>query len=282
MPTNNIFLTDRQTIWSRSVKTFLLNYVAKYPLDQYRSFRINNTLRNDHTFLRNSERFVLIVLVKISRVWVHAWICLWWCFTTGVNLKQGLQLKSFSKLTSVLFRHQWWNQHIRASGLVIDCRIRRQISSSLYWSILSFANRFYLNSSFGSQRLLNQLEVRRTGFFCRNTTMSNLPILIRIIVFHKLQQRFVDILLESVTGSSAMLLNSELHSIFQYLLNQNWRNSFFRNLQLVTFLILVLPEWLFAKTGRCWKISVLRFKSCGHCQRSLFRVILLLPAQGLA
>ncbi len=218
-------------------KTFLLNYVAKYPLDQYRSFRINNTLRNDHTFLRNSERFVLdssgqniqSLGTRLEFVYDDA-------LQLGVNLKQGLQLKSFFEINKRFISSL--NGGINISGLPgwlliagIDARYHHPV---LKHSV--FANRFYLNSSFGSQRLLNQLGGTENWLLFAKYNNEQPSDINQNYSFSQIATEVRGHPIGERKGSSAMLLNSELRiPFFQYLLNQNWRNSFFRNLQLVTF-----------------------------------------------
>lgn len=97
-----------------------------------------------------------------------------------------------------------------------------------------FANRLYLNASFGKQRLLNHLGGTENWLIPKYSTES-VSITDQDFAFsqqvtevrgHPLEQERVRLLPFSVP---------KLEYLFQYILNQNWKNSFLRNLQLIGF-----------------------------------------------
>ena len=154
----------------------------------------------------------------------------------SINLKQGTQLKIFFE-TNKRFK-TIINNGLTLNGLPgflfiagVDARYHLPV---LRHSI--FSNRFYLNSSFGTQKLLNQLGGTENWLlfakFNNETPLDpqgnySFSQLVTEIRGHPIGAR---------KGSSAILWSTELRvPFFQYILNQNWRNSFLRNLQLIGF-----------------------------------------------
>ncbi|MEP7195597.1 MAG: hypothetical protein ABI851_03705 [Saprospiraceae bacterium] len=219
-------------------KTFLFNHVAKYALDHYQSFRINSTARNDYQFFKASDRNTIdssgtniqTIGVKLEFVYDDA-------LNTSLNLKEGFQGKVFFE-TNKRFQTTLSNG-IHSKGLPgflfvagIDARYHLPV---LRHSV--FSNRIYLNSSFGTQRLLNHLGGTENWLLFKKYNYEEPPFIEGGYSFSQQVTEIRGHPISARKGSAAMLISSELRiPFFHYLLNQNWRNSFLRNLQLLGFI----------------------------------------------
>ncbi len=237
--------SDKQNIPFRSTdeyqsvnKTFLVNYVAKYPLDHYRSFRLNTTIRNDHQFYKLSDQSILdstdtnlqTLGLRLEYVYDDA-------LQLSINLKEGIQIKAFFE-TNKRFETSL-RDRIQLKGLPgflfiagVDARYFKPI---LKHSV--FASRFFLNSSFGTQRLLNQLGGTENWLLLTKYSSESPSGQANNYSFSQLITEIRGHPIGARKGTSVMLFSNEVRvPFFQYLLHQNWRNSFLRNLQILAFM----------------------------------------------
>ncbi|MBL7822472.1 MAG: hypothetical protein JNK69_03610 [Saprospiraceae bacterium] len=235
--------SDRENIpngnlnsWRLASNTILLNYQLKYALDPYQSFRLNNTIRNDHQFLLSSDiksldslgRNIQSIGTRIEYVFDDA-------MDLSLNLKQGYQIKLFfegAKRINTSLHDGIKVNPIKGLLLIagLDARYHLPI---LRHSV--FANRFYLNASFGQQRLLNHLGGTENWLIPKYSTES-VSITDQEFAFSQQVTEVRGHPIGARKGSSAAVFSTELRvPFFQYILNQNWKNSFLRNLQFICF-----------------------------------------------
>ncbi len=218
-------------------KTFLINYIAKYAFDHYKSIRINNTIRNDYLFLKASDRTSLdssgkhiqSIGCRLEYVYDDA-------LNLAINLKEGSQIKLFFETTKrfqTTFRDGLKFNNIPGILLVagMDARHHFPVLRHSVWS-----NRLYINSSFGSQRILNQLGGTENWLLFTKFNTDSPSEDQSSYAFSQLVTEVRGNAIGARKGSSALVYSSELRvPFFQYLLTQNWKNSFLRNLQFVGF-----------------------------------------------
>ncbi len=223
--------------YKQTTNTVLLNYQLLYALDPYKSIRLNNTLRNDHLFLRGTD------LVSLDSTGSHVQslgMRLEFVFDDvldlGINLKQGSQVKIFFETMKRFRLEKKENWNFRAdNGLLhiagFDARHHIPV---LRHSV--FSNRLYFSSSFGGLRMLNHLGGTENWLIPQYGTEGGTG----SILNYTFSQQVTEVRgfpIGARRGSSAMVFSSELRiPFFHYILNQSWRNSFLRNLQLIGFL----------------------------------------------
>lgn len=218
-------------------KTFLLNHQTRYALDHYQSFRINSTVRNDYIFLKATERSLLdtngvhyqSVGSRIEYVYDDA-------LNISVNLKQGTQCKvffEFNKRFTGSFSNGIKLSQLPGFLFIVGMDLRHHIP---VLKLSSFSNRLYINSSFGTQRLLNHLGGTENWMLFRKYNYESPPDLEANYSFSQQVTEVRGHPISSRKGSSAMVYSSELRiPFFHYILNQNWKNSFLRNMQFIPF-----------------------------------------------
>ncbi len=235
--------SDRENIpngnlnsWRLATNTFLLNYQLKYALDPYQSLRLNNTFRNDHQFLLSSDiksldslgRNIQSIGTRLEYVFDDA-------LDLSLNLKQGYQIKLFFEGVKRINTSLDGGLNLKplAGMLLIAGMDARYHLPVLRHSV--FANRLYLNASFGKQRLLNHLGGTENWLIPKYSTES-VSITDQDFAFSQQVTEVRGHPLGARKGSSAAVLSTEIRiPFFQYILNQNWKNSFLRNLQLIGF-----------------------------------------------
>ncbi|NOT37261.1 MAG: hypothetical protein HOP11_07765 [Saprospiraceae bacterium] len=219
-------------------KTFLLNHQMRYALDHYRSIRLNSTIRNDYIFLKATERSLLdtngthfqSIGSRVEYVFDDA-------LNLSVNLRQGTQSKfffEFSKRFIGNFSNGINIKQLPGFLFIAGMDIRHHIP---IMKLSTFSNRFYLNSSFGTQRLLNHLGGTENWMLFRKFNYESPPDLASNYSYSQQVTEVRGHPISSRKGSSAMVISSEIRiPFFQYILSQNWKNSFIRNMQFIPFL----------------------------------------------
>lgn len=228
----NSFQSFRQT-----TNTVLFNYQLIYAFDPYKSIRLNNTVRNDHLFLKGTDLISLdsssthlqSVGTRLEFVYDDA-------LELGINLRQGTQIKVFIE-TMKRFRinkEETWTFAPEKGLLYILGFDARHHIPILKHSV--FSNRWYFNSSFGGLRMLNHLGGTENWLIPKYGTQGGSGALLN----YTFSQQVTEVRgfpIGARRGTSAMVFSSEVRiPFFQYLLSQSWRNGFLRNLQLVGFL----------------------------------------------
>lgn len=219
-------------------KTLLLNYTLRYALDHFQSFRLNNTIRNDHLYFKATDKNLIdsngihfqSIGSRVEYVFDDA-------LNLSLNLKEGTQAKFFFELNKRFSGN--FNDGIKLNALpgmlfVIGADIRHHIP---ILRLSTFSTRLYLNSSFGKQRILNHLGGTENWMIFRKYNFEQPPDLKGNYSFSQQVTEVRGHPISSRKGSSALVFSSEIRiPFFHYLLYQNWKNSFLRNMQLIPFL----------------------------------------------
>ncbi len=218
-------------------KTFLLNHVTKYALDHYRSFRMNSTIRNDQYFFKATDKITLDTSANhIQSIGSRLEFVYDDALNLSLNIKEGTQCKVFfetNKRFNTNFRNGIYLKPLDGFLFIVGLDLRHHIPILKF---SSFSNRFYINSSFGTQRLLNHLGGTENWLLFRKYNYEQPPDLANNYSFSQLVTEVRGHPISSRKGSSAMVYTSELRiPFFHYILHQNWKNSFLRNMQFIPF-----------------------------------------------
>lgn len=234
--TKNVILSN---LFLNTIKlqtnTWLLNHQLIYPLDHYRSLRAISSIRSDHgiylstspaTLFDSAEIYQQRMGTRLEYVFDNA-------LERSINLRTGWQMKIFFEVSKQFELNPKNKSRIYPGFLLLagfDARLHIPV---LKKSI--FSNRLFVNASFGQDRILfhtggtenwiipkfdSQSPIETSGEY----VYSNIATEVR---GHDYGSR---------KGSSVLGFSSELRIPFlQYLISQNWKNSFLRNFQLVSF-----------------------------------------------
>jgi hypothetical protein len=239
IPSNNLLATN----------TFIANYQLKYPLDHYKSLRLNNTFRNDHSFLLLTEKSLIDTIGTYhQRIGTRIEYVFDNLFNYSININDGWQSKLFFEISKRININDNFKNFSLNDGylmlLGLDSRYHKNIFKRSSWS-----SRFYISSSVGKEKILYSLGATENWLFPKYSQAANQS-LEENYAYHALATEVRGHFIGSRKGTSVAGLSTELRIPFlQYLLNSSWKNSFFRNLQLVGFFDAgmtwngVLPKW---------------------------------------
>lgn len=225
----------RNASLKKQSNTWLLNYQLKYPIDHYKSLRAIATLRNDRIqYLSTTQASLFDSVASLQqRIGVRLEYVFDNALDLSLNLKNGWQAKcyfEFSKPLQINLTDQF--RFLDGSLLVAGFDIRHHLPV-LKKSTLS--QRAYSNISFGSHRILyyvggtenwlipkfeDQNPLATTGEYRYNALATE-------VRGHAYGAR---------KGGSVFGYSLEFRiPILQYLIQQNWKNSLFRNFQFLLF-----------------------------------------------
>lgn len=234
--TKNVILSN---LFLNTIKlqtnTWLLNHQLIYPLDHYRSLRAISSIRSDHgiylstspaTLFDSSEIYQQRIGTRLEYVFDNA-------LERSINLRSGWQMKIFFE-ASKKFELNPKNKSRIYPGMLLLAGFDARLHIPVFKKSI-FSNRLFINASFGKDRILfhtggtenwiipkfdSQAPIETSGEY----VYSNIATEVR---GHNYGSR---------KGSSVLGFSSELRVPFlQYLISQNWKNSFLRNFQLVGF-----------------------------------------------
>ena len=222
--------------WQLTTKTLLVNYQVKYPWDIYKRFSLSTTLRNDHEYLKaidkvsldSAGRNIPLIGARLEYVFDNS-------LDLSLNLKQGTQFKIFFETAKRFLKSdEQARKFVPFDGLLmvlgIDARYHIPILKHS-----TFSNRIFFNSSFGKDRILSNVGgtenwlLPKYNYEFQFNANSNYAYsqLVTEVRGHPLGAR---------KGSSCLVWSSEFRfPIIQYLLTQNVKKSFLRNLIIVGF-----------------------------------------------
>lgn len=222
--------------WQLATKTLLVNYQVKYPWDIYKRFSLNTTIRNDHEYLKaidkvsldSAGRNIPLIGTRLEYVFDNS-------LDLSLNLKQGTQFKIFFETAKRFLKSdEQSGKFVPFNGLLMvlgfDARYHVPILKHS-----TFSNRIFFNSSFGKDQILSNVGgtenwlLPKYNYEFQFNANSN-------YAYSQLVTEVRGYPLGSRKGSSSLVWSSEFRfPIIQYLLTQNVKKSFLRNLIIIGF-----------------------------------------------
>lgn len=229
--------------------TLLFNYILKYPFDHYKSLRLNSTWRNDHSFLLLSKKSVLDTAGYYQqRIGSRLEYVFDNLINHSLNINEGWQFKMYAEGSKRLSIRDDLKASNLSNGMLFligtDARYHKIILKKSSWS-----SRIFAVSSFGSERILYHTGATENWLFPQYNNQSR-PSKNLNYAYQSLATEVRGHYIGARKGSSALVMSTELRIPFlQYILSTTWKNSFFRNLQLIGFLDYgltwngIIPNW---------------------------------------
>ncbi|MBK9109440.1 MAG: hypothetical protein IPM92_13975 [Saprospiraceae bacterium] len=219
----------------QQTNTFILNHQLKFPLDHYTSLRAISTLRNDHvaylstnsgTLLDSSENTQQRIGTRLEWVFDNA-------LDLSLNLKSGWQVKFYFE-ASKRFQLNFQDRTKFLPGALFLIGFEGRLHIPVFKKS-SFSQRVFTNISLGQQRILYHVGATENWLVPKYETQNPL-ITSGEYVYSALATEVRGHGYGARKAASVFGYTAELRiPIFQYLLNQNYKNSLLRNFQMICF-----------------------------------------------
>jgi hypothetical protein len=221
--------------FKRQDRTFLINHQLKYALDHYKSLRAITTLRNDHSQYLSTNQFSLYDSADVyqQRIGTRLEYVFDNALDVSLNIKNGWQLKVFYEISKRFSLNPETTSRFFPGFLMLagmDARLHLPVLTKSV-----FANRCYVNTSFGRDRILYHVGGTENWILPRYENQSPLETSGQY-VYHALATEVRSYGYGARKAGSVFGLSSELRIPFlQYLISKNWKNNVLRNFQIVPF-----------------------------------------------
>ena len=220
----------------KQTNVFLVNHQLKYALDHYKSFKAISTVRNDHilylstnqaTLYDSIENYQQRIGTRLEYVFDNA-------LDISLNIKNGWQVKVYFEISKRFELNPKHKSKFYPGALMIagfDARFHLPVLTKSV-----FANRCYVNASFGRERILYHVGGTENWLIPQYEDQSALQTSGEYI-YSALATEVRSYGYGARKASSVFGFSSELRIPFlQYLINQNWKNSMLRNFQFLAFI----------------------------------------------
>ncbi len=233
--TTESFSASPNLIHKLQTNTWLVNHQLKYPIDHYRSLRLNSTLRSDHQFYLatnrasledSTDRYQQRIGFRLEYIFDNA-------LDLSLNLKTQTQLKVFFE-TSKRFALNTQQRSTIYPGFLFLAGFDARHHIPVFGRS-SFSNRAYSLISFGKERILQHVGGTENWLVPKYASTNPLETSGEY-VYSSLTTEVRGYEYGSRKASSVFGISSELRiPIFQYLLQQNWKNNLLKNFLLIGF-----------------------------------------------
>ena len=229
------FDSNRFGVIKNNYNTVLLSHKMSYPFDAYKSFRFWTILRNDHQYFELTNSSVLDTSATfISRLAFRAEFVLDNSFQKSINIKEGVQAKWFAEVSKrTLANDDFSDIQLKKGVLAVLGMDLRAHYPVLRKSALSM--RLAMASSFGSERIQYHLGGTQNWLLPSYSNEAGISSS-AVYSYQALATEVRGYEYGSRKGGSYLVGSVELRIPFlQYILLNNWKNSFLRNLQFIAF-----------------------------------------------
>lgn len=219
----------------KQTNVFLVNHQVKYPFDHYKSLKAITTIRNDHIFYLSTNKPTLYDSIDYyqQRIGTRLEYVFDNALDISLNIKNGWQVKFFFEISKRFELNPKSKSRFYPGALMIagfDARLHIPVLTKSV-----FANRCYVNTSFGKERILYHVGGTENWIIPKYEDQSALETSGEY-TYSALATEVRSYGYGARKAGSVFGISSEIRIPFlQYIINQNWRNSILRNFQILAF-----------------------------------------------